>query len=403
MLVALDEIRQDRAPEILVGAQYRQRNGSSGTSQLSDTETPVEIRFPLGDGKVALQVTPVWLNAGALSNDFYSQSTFGGGPFSALAQYDGLLAAPGTQSANGVGVAVAYRMQGLSVDLGTTPLGFQYSNFTGGLKFDGTMDANNSVYYMLNISSRPVTDSVLSFAGTKDSATGLTWGGVMASGARFQLNKSLGSYGFTGWASWYSLNGHNVADNSRTEAGVGWFWDIQKSDTYQLTSGLNLTGIWYAKNLGGFTYGQGGYFSPQNYTSLTVPLTWAQRQDRFSYVLRGALGIQTYSQNESAYFPTDSNLQTLANAAYATAASRGIIGSSTATYGSQSSTNMAYNLGAVGEYQVAPQLFLGGSAEMNNSSNYRQWGAGLYLKFSFYPITRQLAMPVSPYTSPYGQ
>ena len=403
MLVALDEIRQDRAPEILVGVQYRQNNGTAGTSQLSDTETPIEIRFPLGDGKVALQVTPVWLNAGALGSDFYSQATFGGGPFSALSQFDGLLSPPGTQTANGVGVAVAYRMQGLTVDVGTTPLGFQYSNFTGGLKFDGTMDANNSLYYMLNISSRPVTNSLLSFAGTKDSATGLTWGGVMSSGARFQLTKNLGGYGFTGWASWYSLNGHNVADNNRTEAGIGWFWDVQKTDTNQFTTGLNLTGIWYAQNLGGFTYGQGGYFSPQNYAALMVPLTWAQRQDRYSFLLRGSLGIQTYTQNDSPYFPTDSNMQALANAAFATAASRGIISSNAATYPGQTSTNMAYNVGAAGEYQIAPQLFLGGSADFNNVTNYRQWGAGVYLKYSFYPITRQMAMPVSPYTSPYGQ
>ena len=404
MLVALDEIRQDRAPEILVGAQYRQNNGTSGTSQLSDTETPIEIRFPVGDGKVALQVTPVWLNAGALASDFYSQSTFGGGPFSALSQFDGLLSPPGTQSANGVGVAVAYRMQGLTVDLGTTPLGFQYSNFTGGLKFDGTTGSDNSVYYMLNISSRPLTNSLLSFAGTKDSATGLTWGGVMASGARIQLSKNLGGYGFMGWASWYSLNGHNVADNNRTEAGLGWFWDIQKSDTHQFSTGLNLTGIWYAQNLGGFTYGQGGYFSPQNYTALMVPLTWAQRQDRYSFLVRGSVGIQNFTQNDSPYFPTDSNMQALANAAYASAASRGIIGSgNSATYAGQTSTSMAYNVGAAGEYQVAPQLFLGGSADFNNVTNYRQWGAGVYLRYSFYPMTRQLPMPISPYMSPYGQ
>ncbi len=403
MRVALDEIRQDRSPEILVGAQYRSINGQAGTSQLSDTETPIEIRVPLGDGKVALQVTPVWLNAGALANDFNSQITFGGGPMSALNQFDGLTGVPGTQSANGVGVAVAYRMQGLSVDLGTTPIGFQYSNFTGGLKFDGTMDAANTVYYALNISSRPVTNSVLSFAGVKDNATGLSWGGVMASGARFQLNKSLGAYGFSGWASWYSLNGHNVADNNRTEAGAAWYWDLKKTETYQLTTGLNFVGNWYSKNLGGFTYGQGGYFSPQSYYAVTVPITWAQRQDRFSYLLRGALGIQTYTQNDSPYFPTDSNMQALANAALGTAAGRGLITQSSAVYSGQSATNMAYNLAAAGEYQIAPQLFLGGAAELNNSLNYRQWGAGLYLKFSFYPITRPLAMPVSPYTSPYGQ
>lgn len=71
----------------------------------------------------------MWLNAGALANTYNSQMTCMG-PMSALNQYDGLTGVPGTQSANGVGVAVTYRMQGLSVDLGTTPIGFQYSNPT---------------------------------------------------------------------------------------------------------------------------------------------------------------------------------------------------------------------------------------------------------------------------------
>ena len=97
-------------------------------------------------------------------------------------------------------------------------------------------------------------------------------------------------------------------------------------------------------------------------------------------------------------------MQALANAAYASAASRGIIGSgNSATYAGQTSTSMAYNVGAAGEYQVAPQLFLGGSADFNNVTNYRQWGAGVYLRYSFYPMTRQLPMPISPYMSPYGQ
>ena len=404
MLVALDEIRQDRAAEVLVGAQYRARNGSSGTSQLSDTETPIEIRVPAGDGKIVAQVTPVWLNAGALGSDYYSRAGFAGGPASALAQMDGLSPSPGTQSASGVGLAVGYRMQGLTIDAGVTPLGFQYSNFTGGVKFDGTLDSANTVSYALNISSRAVTDSLLSFAGVKDSTTGLTWGAVMASGARLQLGKDLGGYGFTGWGSWYSLNGHNVADNSRTELGLGWYWNLRTSEDYQLTTGLNAFGIWYQKNLMNFTYGQGGYFSPQQYYALMVPLTWAQRQDRFSYLVRGALGVQTYTTNDSSLFPTDSNLQAGANDAMSIAVARGLVApGTTATYAGQTVTNMAYNLAAAGEYQVAPQLFLGGSAELNNASNYRQWGAGLYLRFSFYPINRPMAIPVSPYTSPYGQ
>ena len=186
--------------------------------------------------------------------------------------------------------------------------------------------------------------------------------------------------------------------------GLGWYWNLRKSEDYQLTTGLNAFGIWYQKNLMNFTYGQGGYFSPQQYYALMVPLTWAQRQDRFSYLVRGALGVQTYTTNDSSLFPTDSNLQAGANDAMSIAVARGLVApGTTATYAGQTVTNMAYNLAAAGEYQVAPQLFLGGSAELNNASNYRQWGAGLYLRFSFYPINRPMAIPVSPYTSPYGQ
>ena len=77
MATELDLIKQERAPELLLGIQSRNRNGTSGNGKLSDIEVPVEMRLPLRDGKLSLTATSVSLNAGAIGTDFYSRSVFG--------------------------------------------------------------------------------------------------------------------------------------------------------------------------------------------------------------------------------------------------------------------------------------------------------------------------------------
>ena len=402
MATELDLIKQERAPELLIGLQVRNRNGTSGGGKLSDVEVPVEMRLPVGDGKLSLSATSVSLNAGAIGTDFYSRSTFGGGPEAAFDQLAGLTGYPGEQTARGVGWSLGYKTPGFTADIGVTPVGFQYSNVTGGLKFDGMLDQENTWYYSVSASSRPVVDSVLSFAGTRDSVTGQTWGAVMSTGARVQLSKDLGGYGVTGSAGLFSITGHNVAANTRADANLGMYWNLVKTNDENLTVGVNAASMFYNKNLSNYTYGQGGYFSPQQYYAVTLPLSWAQHSGDFSYRISGALGAQKFSQNASDYFPNNGDLQAAANAAMARVLALGGGGTGTATYEAQSQTGVAYNLSAAGEYQLNRYAFLGGLVQLDNSSNYRQWGAGLYLRFSFYPRTGPVLMPMSPYVSPYG-
>lgn len=376
----LNEIKQERSPEVLIGTQIRNRSGNSGTSKLTDVEMPIEIRLPAGDGKAIVQVTPISLNSGAVGSDNYSISTFGNA-ISGSSQP--------SQSAQGVGLSVGFKTNGIAADVGTTPVGFTYSNFTGGLKLDGSFDDNKSVSYLLNISSRPITDSLLSFAGTKDAATGNQWGGVMASGGRLGLTKDLGGVGFYGVAALHAVNGHNVASNSRTEFGGGMYFNVYKRPDSELITGLNVTNLGYKKNLSYFTYGQGGYFSPQQYNSITIPLTWAAQSNRLSYQVSAAVGYQQYTQDASNYFPNNGALQ---------AASGNPI------YTGQSSSGAAYRLSAGSEYQVAPKFFIGARGQTDNTATgtYRQWGAGLYARYSFESIVAPIAIPFTSFNSPYG-
>jgi hypothetical protein len=329
----------------LLGAQIRQRSGSPGSSQLKVTELPLELRLPVADGRLKLQVTPVSLDAGA------------------------------GVKASGVASAIGYKSGGLAVDAGITPAGFQFKSITGGVKLDGHLDDSESLTYQVDVSSRPVTDSLLSFAGKRDSTTGKTWGGVMASGARLQLAKDMGGYGVVAAFGKQRLAGHEVESNGRTEFGLGSYVDVLRRPDSQFSSGLNFSHLAYQKNQNDFSFGQGGYFSPQQYNALTVPLNWAQRSGRISYVLQSAVGYQKYSQDAS---PAGSPL---------------------------SSSGLAYKLAASAQLQLAPHWLLDAILQSDNSGSgsYHQYRAGLNLRYSFAPTTQPLALPISPYTTPFGQ
>lgn len=342
----LNDIRQARSPELVSGAEIRQRSGSPGSSQLQVTELPLELRLPLGEGKLKLQLTPVLLDAGAGSK------------------------------VNGVGSAVGYKSGGLALDAGITPTGFLFKSITGGVRLDGKLDDSGSLSYQIDASSRSVTDSLLSFAGQRDSATGKTWGGVMSSGARLQLAKDLGGYGVVAAFGKHRLAGHEVESNRRTELGLGSYVDVRRRPDSQLSSGLNFSHLAYRKNQNDFSFGQGGYFSPQRYNALTVPLNWAHRSGRISYLLQSDVGYQKFSEDAS-----------------------------TAGGSPLSSSGVAYKLAVSAQLQLAPHWVLDAVLQSDNSGSgtYHQYKAGLNLRYSFAPVTQALALPVSPYSTPFGQ
>ncbi|MBB3258151.1 tetratricopeptide (TPR) repeat protein [Paraburkholderia bannensis] len=393
----LDDIRAERSPEVRGGLFVSTNNSAGGTSQLTNVQMPTEVILPAGNGKLSVRVTPVELESGTLGVDSYSSSQFGGGPSAALAQKDGTVSAPSSQTARGVGLGLGYETRNWAADIGTTPLGFQYTNIVGGVSFKSAIDAQAGSWFNAGVSRRAVTDSITSFAGTSDARSGLSWGGVTATGLHGAIGVDTGQYGFYGYGSVKYLDGHNVQSNEGAEVGGGTYWYLVRNTNSMLTAGMNLSGEFYRHNENNFTYGNGGYFSPQRYYAFTIPVTWAQRSDRWTYKLQGSAGLQYFHQSAAPYFPTDSALQ---SAAVTAASSLGLTDG--AIHPAQSSTGIGYNLLATAEYRFSNHLSGGASVGANNSSSYRQWVAGLYLRFSFAPQTKSLDMPVMPYQSHYS-
>ncbi|WP_233834901.1 cellulose biosynthesis protein BcsC [Paraburkholderia sp. ZP32-5] len=393
----LSDLRAQRSPEIKGGLFVSSNNAAPGAGQLTNVQQALEAVVPVDNGKLSIRVSPVELEGGTLGTDVYSASQFGGGPAATRAQQAGKVAAPGKQSAYGVGLGLGYETGNWMADIGTTPLGFKYSNVVGGVTFRNSIDAGQGSWFNAGVSRRAVTDSITSFAGSTDSRSGLTWGGVTSTGVHGAIGLDNQDFGVYGYGSFKYLDGHNVQSNVGAEVGGGTYWYLLRTQNSMLSAGFNLNGMIYDHNENNFTYGNGGYFSPQRFYAFNLPLTWAQRSERWTYKLQGAVGVQYYHQAGTPYFPNDGGLQA---AAVSAASAIGLADG--AVHPDQSSTGFGYNLLATAEYRFTNHLIGGASVGANNSSSYRQWAAGLYLRYTLAPQTKALDMPVIPYQSHYS-
>ncbi|AVP56384.1 cellulose biosynthesis protein BcsC [Pulveribacter suum] len=394
----LSELQEGRTSTLSVGVVGRARQGEAGMSRLADMQAPVELKFGAGDGMMSLRATPTGVSSGTPDASYGTLSRFGGGPATAL---DMPLRSPGSQSDSGVGLGIAYETANLAVDVGTLPLGFGQNDIMAGVRY--RMGLSDQASLTGELSRRPVTDSVLSFAGARDARTGERWGAVSANGGRLDLTWDDGDFGTYAIGAMHSLQGHNVRSNYRAELGGGMYWRIHRSSDAAFTAGLNFTGLAYDKNLRYFTYGHGGYFSPQQFLAMSVPFDWAQRSGRLSYQIKGALGVQYFKEDAAPYFPTSRSRQSTAAQAASDAEAFGEVGgNTTAIYPGQSKTGLGYNLGMAMEYQLHPQLFIGSHLSLDNARNYRQFTGGLYLRYALQPYTGRQALPVNPLKSPYS-
>ncbi|HVE07491.1 MAG TPA: cellulose synthase subunit BcsC-related outer membrane protein, partial [Paraburkholderia sp.] len=384
----LAEINREQTSTLAGGVQFRNRSGEDGLSDLNDIEAPIEGRIHAGDGHVVVRATPVLLDAGTSDASPNTLARFGSNSINRQTTPSN------SQHAAGVGLDIGYEYRGLKIDAGGTPFGFREQNVVGGVQYQGGL--SQQVSYKVTASRRAVTDSLLSYAGAHDDASNQNWGGVTSNGLRGDLAWDNGTSGVYVNGEFQYLTGHNVKSNTAGKGGGGVYSRVYKDDDQSVTVGVNTTLMHYANNLSFFTLGQGGYFSPQQYVILNLPLRWMGRDGHFAYNFGGSIGVQHYRQDSSPYYPNNSTLQDQA-------AGAGISPDPNAVYPSQSKTGVSYSLDAAGEYQLAPQLTVGASASFGNAYEYREFVAGVYVRYAF---TKQSAFatttfPPTPLSSPY--
>jgi tetratricopeptide (TPR) repeat protein len=297
---SIAELHDQVAPAAQAGVGFRSRTGSSGLDQLDELTLPMEASFaPGGQGRLKLTVTPTILEAGTLGGSATNAQRFGTGVFGlsqpgggGAAVYSGV--GPGDQAAQGFALDVSYTRDDFSADLGTTPVGFREQNVVGGVEWAPLL--TDTLRLRLTAERRPVTDSLLSFAGAIDPRTGIAWGGVTRTGGRANLEFSEGPADLYAGGGWYTLQGSNVESNTETQAGAGGSVPVWHDGGQELRVGMDLVYFGYSEDEYAFTLGQGGYFSPQSYFAALLPVTYKNKVSQdLSYEIGVAPGLQSYT------------------------------------------------------------------------------------------------------------
>lgn len=283
-------------------------------------------------------------------------------------------AAAGNQTEAGMGVGFGYQGQAFVADIGSTPFGFEITNLVGGLSWAPKLGSNGR--FILAGERRAVTDSLLSYAGVEDPATGDRWGGVTRTGARLGLTFDNGPLGLYGDLGFYNYDGHNVADNQSMEASLGGYLRPIREDGRALKTGVNVRYMSFDENLSKFTYGHGGYFSPQDYVSLSFPIEYSEDYHRWTWSATFAPGFQSYSSDAAAFFPTLAEEQFWMEIL----ASSGVIDS--AYYAAESESGFGVTLGAGLDYRLSPGLKLGTRLGYDTFGDYSETKASVNLNYT---------------------
>ncbi|QSX35314.1 BCSC C-terminal domain-containing protein [Shewanella avicenniae] len=280
---------------------------------------------------------------------------------------------PPAQSDAGIELNFAYSNDFLAADIGVTPLGFEKTNLVGG--FSWTPQLNNTTRLELGIERRAVKDSVLSYAGTVDPMSGETWGGVTKTGLKAGIGFDDGELGMYGNLGGYLYKGSHVDSNTAFDIALGGYLRPINDKERELQTGVHVSFQVFDKNLGHYSFGHGGYFSPQDFVSIAFPIKYSEKHEKYNFAINFAPGFQSFTEERSDYFPNEPVLQGLANLM----AQLNLIEES--VYSANSKTGFGMSLNAQGEYEFSPSFTLGGKVGFDNFGNYQETSASLYLKY----------------------
>ena len=367
----VEAAREAAAPRFVAAPTVRGRSGTAGLDRLNEVSMPIEASVAPGmiGGRLAATVTPVAISSGSLPLDLYSLSSYGTNPLA----YPGGMLPPRDDTATGVALNLGYRRGWFSADLGSTPLGFLYSNVVGGVEIAPSL--GSGLRLRLTGERRAVQDSLLSWSGQRDTLTGQTWGGVVRTGGRGQIEYGDGPGSLYVGGGYAVFEGSGVKDNAQIEFGAGGSYAVMRRPDETLSLGLDLVYFAYDENLRFFTLGQGGYFSPQSYTALNLPVDWRARSGDWNWRLGGSLGYAVWQEDSSPVFPNNPELQ---GRLVAVAAQNPQL---QANYASQSESGVIGSLRGDVEYAVSRDLALGALIRYDRSANWNEARGGVYLRY----------------------
>ncbi|MFW7266595.1 cellulose synthase subunit BcsC-related outer membrane protein [Gluconacetobacter sp. Hr-1-5] len=360
-------LQESTAPQLDANTYVRSRTGTAGLGQLTELAVPITgtIPFESWQHRISFSVTPTFLFTGDPLRNTYSADRFGTVPL-----YGSGFARHHAYDVQGVGLDVRYVNHWFAADVGSSPLGFPLANVLGGVEFSPRLTDNLTL--RITGDRRMVTDSELSYAGMRDPGTGREWGAVTRVGGHGQLewaNERWNAYAGGGFG---LLEGTHVVDNTEIDAELGGSVTVwQQRQRQRLRLGVNAEYLAYHRNEYEFTYGQGGYFSPQSYYAIMPSAEYTGHIGRWTWLVMGNIGYQNYHVDSTSYFPLDPTMQRM----------MALPGPN--RYDGQGASGIAGTGRARIVYQLTDRLRLGAEGQYVRSGNWSEASGMLMAHYRF--------------------
>lgn len=356
--------------------------GSSGTGGYSDLKahtTMLQVDAPLSDGRMFFRSDLVNMNAGSFDTDNGTYDPTWGTCAETPCR------GSTNQSANGASVAVGWQNQTWAWDIGTTPMGFDVVDVVGSLSYSNDL---GPIGYTLNAHRRPISSSVLAFGGQKDPNTDTTWGGVRATGGGVSVSYDKGeANGIWSSLSADSLSGKNVEDNWRVRWMTGYYYKLINQNNERLTVGVSNMLWHYDKDLSGYSLGQGGYYSPQEYVSFALPVNWRKRTENWSWELGGSVSWSHSKTKDVMRYPLQGLIPDNEPGRYT---DKGVMETGS------SSSGTGYTARAIVERRVTSNWFVGLGVDIQEAKDYTPSHALLYVRYSAAGWQGDMDLPPEP-------
>lgn len=390
-----ERLKQRLNPSVDMAYDSSVIDGTQGISNIATREIPLEIKIPLDlSNTMFVRADHMRRNAGDLRDNPNINTTRDFGKLDTLTDAQ-LAQQVGQSNANnysgymlGMGLSRgAYRF-----DLGRPVGDFPVQSWVGGVQYK--MDLGEASL-RVDLARRMVGGSVLSSVGAVDPVTGEVWGGARRNGLTAVYYQPLGlKMDFVGIARVNHITGENIPSNNETNLQGIISRTVFANKTQKVELGASLF-LWsFSRNMGFYTFGQGGYFSPQAFGSLTLPITWTGKSENWSWRTQLSVGASESRSDDALRYPgfegVDAQVQARNGTSAAPLTFEGGPGGGT-------STGIKIQL----ERKLSSEVSLGAFAQVDRSEGFNPDFVQLFLRWT--PGTPlQVNSPPEPLT-PYSR
>ncbi|WP_257557607.1 cellulose biosynthesis protein BcsC [Sphingobium sp. CFD-2] len=370
----LQQSADESGPRVDVDTGYRSRSGETGLSKLREMTGSASLSAPVAGGRVGVKATAVVLDSGRPTGSGLARFGTNATPEAQgiVDEQPSQLTSAETQHQSGVAVTASYVSKLLKLEAGVTPLGFPKEHVTGRIEVTPRLSTNATARIWAD--RKPVTDSIIAYAGTDDPRTGAFWGAVMKSGGGLSLSYDRNGNGVYADGSFYHYDGTAVRDNDSVEINAGGYLRAWQNARSGVSVGFNVNYQNYDNNQNYFTYGHGGYFSPQSFLSVNFPIRYWTNDGPMSIQASVAPGYQSYDQQGEPVYPTEPGAQGVLD--FLKSQNSDV----RSRYDSISKTGFGLSAAGAISYRVSPNTRLGGELNINTFGEYKEFKTLIGLK-----------------------